>query len=457
MARDTADDTPLTGRTALIEALSDGCKPKSAWRIGTEHEKFGFYSKDYTPVPYEGDNGVRALLDGMKANLGWEGIYDHEHIIGLIDPVGGGAISLEPGGQFELSGAPVETLHQTCREVHGHLAQVREVADALGIGFLGLGMSPTWTLAETPYMPKSRYDIMRNYMPKVGEYGLDMMHRTCTIQVNLDFDSERDMIRKMRLGMSLQAIATALFANSPFMDGKPNGYLSYRGKIWGDVDNARSGLLPFAFDEGFGFESYVDYVLDVPMYFIKRGTTYIDATDITFRDFMNGKRPAGAEKVDVTQGDWENHLSTVFPDVRLKKFLEMRGADGNPWRRICGLPAFWVGLLYDEDTMAEAEALTADWTNEERQKMREDVPKTALNTPFRKGTLLEIAKHCVTLAHRGLANRAKLNSAGFNEEQYLTPLDETAASGKTPAEVMLTKYNGEWGGDINRVFDDFAY
>ncbi len=457
MARDTADDTPLSGRAALIEALSSGCKPKSAWRIGTEHEKFGFYSKDYSPVPYEGKNGVRALLDGMKANLGWEGIYDYDRIIGLVDPQGGGAISLEPGGQFELSGAPVETLHQTCREVHGHLAQVREVADALGIGFLGLGASPCWTLEQTPRMPKSRYDIMRNYMPKVGAYGLDMMHRTCTIQVNLDFDSERDMIRKMRLGLSLQAVSTALFANSPFLDGKPNGYLSYRAQIWSDVDNARAGLLPFAFDEGFGFEAYVDYVLDVPMYFIKRGASYIDATSITFRQFMDGKRPNGAKDVEVTQGDWENHLSTVFPDVRLKKFLEMRGADGNPWRRICGLPAFWVGLLYDEDTMSEAEELTADWTNAERQKMREEVPKTALNTPFRDGTVMDIAKKCVDLAHKGLANRAKLNSAGFNEEQYLTPLDETSASRKTPAEIMLAKYHGEWGGDINRVFDDFAY
>ncbi len=367
MARDTADDTPLESRAALIEALSEGCKPKDAWRIGTEHEKFGFYTDDYSPVPYEGKRGVKALLEGMKANLGWDGIYDHERLIGLFDPVGGGAISLEPGGQFELSGAPLETLHQTCREVHGHLAHVREISDALGIGFLGLGASPKWTLEETPQMPKSRYDIMRNYMPKVGRHGLDMMHRTCTIQVNLDFESEADMVRKMRVGLSLQAVATALFASSPFLNGKPNGFLSYRGEIWRDVDNNRSGLLPFAFDAGFGFESYVDYALDIPMYFIKRGADYIDATSVTFREYMNGKRPTGAEKADVTQGDWKNHLSTVFPDVRLKSFLEMRGADGNPWRRICALPAFWVGLLYDEDTLAETEDYLADWTNEERQ------------------------------------------------------------------------------------------
>ncbi|MCR9239081.1 MAG: glutamate--cysteine ligase [Alphaproteobacteria bacterium] len=457
MARDTADDTPLEGRAALIEALSEGCKPKEAWRIGTEHEKFGFYTEDYSPVPYEGERGVKALLDGMKANLDWEGIYDHEHIIGLIDPVGGGAISLEPGGQFELSGAPLETLHQTCREVHGHLAHVREISDALGIGFLGLGASPKWSLEETPQMPKSRYNIMRNYMPKVGTHGLDMMHRTCTIQVNLDFESEADMVRKIRVGLSLQAVATALFANSPFLDSKPNGFLSYRGEIWRDVDNNRSGLMPFAFDQGFGFEQYVDYALDIPMYFIKRGVNYIDATSITFREYMNGKRPAGAEKETVTQGDWKNHLSTVFPDVRLKSFLEMRGADGNPWRRICALPAFWVGLLYDEDTLAETEDYLADWTDEERQTMRDTVPKTALNTPFRRGTVLDVAKRVVTLSHQGLRRRSQLNGAGFDEGQYLTPIDETVASGKTPAEIMLGKYHGEWGGNIDRVFDDFAY
>lgn len=457
MARDTADDTPLEGRAALIEALSEGCKPKEAWRIGTEHEKFGFYTEDYSPVPYEGERGVKALLDGMKANLDWEGIYDHEHIIGLIDPVGGGAISLEPGGQFELSGAPLETLHQTCREVHGHLAHVREISDALGIGFLGLGASPKWSLEDTPQMPKSRYNIMRNYMPKVGTHGLDMMHRTCTIQVNLDFESEADMVRKIRVGLSLQAVATALFANSPFLDSKPNGFLSYRGEIWRDVDNNRSGLMPFAFDQGFGFEQYVDYALDIPMYFIKRGVNYIDATSITFREYMNGKRPAGAEKETVTQGDWKNHLSTVFPDVRLKSFLEMRGADGNPWRRICALPAFWVGLLYDEDTLAETEDYLADWTDEERQTMRDTVPKTALNTPFRRGTVLDVAKRVVTLSHQGLRRRSQLNGAGFDEGQYLTPIDETVASGKTPAEIMLGKYHGEWGGNIDRVFDDFAY
>lgn len=457
MARDTADDTPIEGRETLIETLSAGCKPAKDWRIGTEHEKFGFYIADKSPVPYDGANGIRALLDGMKANLGWEGIYDHDRIIGLFDPQGGGAISLEPGGQFELSGAPLENLHETCREVHGHLAQVREIADALGIGFLGLGASPKWTLENTPKMPKSRYDIMRAYMPKVGRHGLDMMHRTCTIQVNLDFDSERDMVRKMRVGLNLQAIATALFANSPFLDGKPNGSLSYRGEIWRDVDNARAGLLPFAFDPGFSFEAYVDYVLDIPMYFIKRGAEYIDATSITFRAFMAGSRPDGAENIDVTLGDWKNHLSTVFPDVRLKTFLEMRGADGNPWRRICGLPAFWVGLLYDEEALDKVEAYTDDWTDEERQTMRDTVPAKGLSTPFRGGTVLDVARDVVAMSQSGLKRRARLNGAGFDESQYLTPLLETIAAGKTPAEIMLSRYHGEWAGNIDRVFEDFAY
>ncbi|SON54525.1 Glutamate-cysteine ligase GshA [Hartmannibacter diazotrophicus] len=457
MARDTSDDTPIRSLTDLAERLASGSKPKEAWRIGTEHEKFGFYLADHTPVPYEGPKGVRALLEGMEGLLGWEPIIDRGLIIGLVDPTGGGAISLEPGGQFELSGAPLDNLHQTCKETYAHLAQVREIAEPLGIGFLGLGMSPKWTFAETPQMPKSRYDIMKNYMPKVGTRGLDMMFRTCTVQVNLDFSSEADMVRKMRASVALQPIATALFANSPFTEGKPNGRLSERSEIWRDTDNDRSGMIPFVFEEGFGFQRYVDWALDVPMYFVKRGDTYHDATDITFRQYLDGGFEDRIPGVVPSIGDWDNHLSTLFPEVRLKRFLEMRGADGGPWRRICALPAFWVGLLYDETALDAALDLVKDWTTDEMQDLRDRVPTTALATEFRGRTVHQIARDVVSIARGGLARRARLNSGGYDETQYLDPVMETLASGKTPAELMLDRYKGEWQGDIDRVFEAYAY
>ncbi len=275
MARDVSDATPIESRDQLVETLESGSKPKAEWRVGTEHEKFGFYLADHTPVPYEGPRGIRRLLEAMEGLLGWHPIEDDGRIIGLTDPLGLGAISLEPGGQFELSGAPLKTIHQTCREVNAHLAQVRECATPLGIGFLGAGFSPKWSRDETPIMPKSRYDIMRAYMPKVGGHGLDMMLRTCTIQANLDFSDEADMVKKMRVGLALQPIVTALFANSPFTEGKPNGFQSYRSEVWLDTDPDRTGMLPFAFEDGFGFERYVDWALDVPMYFVKRGDTIL--------------------------------------------------------------------------------------------------------------------------------------------------------------------------------------
>ena len=374
MARDTTDQTPITSMADLIGYIAAGCKPESAFRIGTEHEKFAFFFKDNSPVPYEGERSIAALLRGMEAMLGWEPIMDAGRIIGLVEPTGRGAISLEPGGQFELSGAPLETIHQTCRESNAHLAQLREIAEPLGIRFLGLGASPKWSRAETPRMPKSRYDIMTRYMPKVGSMGIDMMYRTCTIQVNLDFSSEEDMRRKMQVGMKLQPLATALFANSPFTEGRPNGFVSWRADIWRDVDNRRAGLLPLAFEKDFGFESYAAWALDVPMYFVVRDGRYHDCTHITFRQFMQGALKDELVDWRPNIGDWANHLSTVFPDVRLKRFLEMRGADGGPWRNICALPAFWVGLLYDGGALDEAEALTRDWGFAETDALRDAVP-----------------------------------------------------------------------------------
>jgi len=457
MARDTIDSTPIEDLDVLAAYLAEGSKPRQDWRIGTEHEKFGFRLSDHTPIPYEGPRGIKAMLEGMEALLGWDPIIDDGNIIGLIDPIGGGAISLEPGGQFELSGAPVETLHQTCREAYAHLAQVREVGESLDIGFLGLGVSPVWSFAETPRMPKSRYNIMTNYMPKVGTYGLDMMYRTATIQVNLDFSDEADMVRKMRVGLALQPLATALFANSPFLDGKPNGYLSYRSQTWLDTDNNRAGMLPFVFDEGFGFDGYVDWGLDVPMYFLKRGDTYHDVTGTTFRQFMNGGLEDRFPGDRPNMGDWSNHLSTLFPEVRLKQFLEMRGADGGPWRKICALPAFWVGLLYDEDTLSAAVDYIADWSTDEMQDLRNQVPGQAFKADFRGRPLLETARELVALSHDGLSRRARLNSGGFDETQYLAPVEEAVASGLTPAEMMLAKYGGAWEGDLDKVFEDYAF
>jgi len=457
MARDTTDFQPIESIEQLVGYLAMGNKPREKWRIGTEHEKFPFYVDGHAPVPYAGPRGIQALLEGMKNRLGWEPIIDAGNIIGLVEPTGQGAISLEPGGQFELSGAPVETIHQTCREGNAHLAQLREIAEPLGIRFLGLGGSPKWTLAETPRMPKSRYEIMTRYMPKVGTKGLDMMYRTCTIQVNLDFESEADMRRKMQVSLKLQPLATALFANSPFTDGKPNGLRSWRGDIWRDTDNQRSGLLEFCFAPNFGFADYVDWALDVPMYFVIREGRYIDMTHMTFRQFM-----AGAARKEVpdglpTMGDWTNHLSTLFPDVRLKRFLEMRGADGGPWRRICALPAFWVGLLYDTEALDAAEDLTRDWNFEEVLAMRNAVPEQALGTAFRNRSLREVAREALAISRKGLTNRGRKNREGYDEASFLSTLDEVVARGTTSAEEMLSAYHTRWGGSIEPVFLEYAY
>src|SRR6516162_5356918 len=401
MARDQTDMTPIETREELIAWFEAGSKPQSAFRIGTEHEKFVFTVEGHRPVPYEGRHGIRTLLEGMQYLLGWEPIIEHGNIIGLFDVTGGGAISLEPGGQFELSGAPVETVHQTCSELMAHLAQVKEVAGPLGIGFLGLGMTPTWSLAEIPQMPKGRYRIMTQYMPKVGNHGLDMMYRTCTVQTNLDYCDEADMVKKLRVALALQPVATAMFANSPFTEGRPNGFLSFRSEIWRDTDPDRSGMLPFAFEPGMGFERWVDYALDVPMYFVKRGERYIDVSGCSFRDLLAGKL-AALPGERATLSDWANHLSTLFPEVRLKRYLEMRGADGGPWRRLPALPAFWVGLLYEQGPLDAAFDLIKHWTAQERQKLRDDVPRRGFEAVIGGRRVLEIAEECLQLSRDGL-------------------------------------------------------
>ena len=457
MARDTTDSQPIENHAQLVEWLSAGCKPKDEWRIGTEHEKFGFCMETLAPVPYEGDRGIKTILQILQEESGWEPIEDEGNIIGLYNPVEGGAISLEPGGQFELSGAPLKSVHETCRESNQHLAQVKKIAEKLGIGFLGLGGSPIWTLAETPTMPKSRYEIMKRYMPKVGSQGHDMMFRTCTIQVNLDFSDERDMVRKLQLSLKLQPLASALFANSPFTEGKPNGLLSWRSDIWRDVDNQRSGLHRFMLDADFGFERYVEWALDVPMYFIIRDGKYHDCTHVTFRQFLSGALKGELEDWRANIGDWGNHLSTLFPDVRLKRFLEMRGADGGPWHGICALPAFWVGLLYSETAMSEAEEVTSDWNFETVESFRDSVPTEGLKAKANGLNLLDIARKITGISSAGLRDRAILNEDGFDESVFPIPLEDAVSTGKTPADQMLERYHGDWKGNIEKVFEDYAF
>jgi glutamate--cysteine ligase len=456
MARDQVDMTPIETREDLVAWFEAGSKPRSHFRIGTEHEKFVFTVDGHNPVSYEGRRGICALLEGMQHLLGWEPIIEAGNIIGLFDVTGGGAISLEPGGQFELSGAPVETVHQTCSELMAHLAQVKEIARPLGIGFLGLGMTPNWSLAQIPMMPKGRYRIMTAYMPKVGGLGLDMMYRTCTVQTNIDYSSEADMVKKLRVSLALQPVATAMFANSPFTEGKPNGFLSFRSEIWRDTDADRSGMLPWAFEPGMGFERYVDYALGVPMYFVKRGERYIDVAGQSFRDLMAGRLQAlPGERATVS--DWANHISAIFPEVRLKRYLEMRGADGGPWRRLPALPAYWAGILYDDDSLDAAWDLVKDWSAAERQKLRDDVPRRGFAARVGGQSVLQLAKTTIALADKGLARRRRLDVRGQDETRYLRQIEDYVARGITPAEELLEKFHGPWGHSVEPVFKEYAY
>ena len=456
MARDQVELTPIERRDDLVNWLAQGVKPKSQFRIGTEHEKFAFTLQGHHPVPYEGQRGIRALLEGMQHLLGWEPIIDRGNVIGLFDVTGGGAISLEPGGQFELSGAQLESVHQTSSELMAHLAQVREIARPLRIGFLGIGMTPSWSRAEMPKMPKGRYQIMTAYMPKVGTLGLDMMYRTCTVQTNLDFASEADMVKKLRVSIALQPVATALFANSPFTEGKPNGYLSFRSEIWRDTDNARAGMLPWAFEPGMGFERWVDYALDVPMYFIKRGDEYIDVAGQSFRDLLAGKLHA-LPGTRATVSDWANHLSSIFPEVRLKRYLEMRGADSGTLPNLLALPALWAGLLYDDASLDAAWDLVKGWSSEDRQNLRDAVPKLALAATVRGRTVLEIAAEVLALARAGLKRRNRRDASGQDEARYLEVLEARLARKTTPAQELLEKYYGPWRGSVDPVYADEAY
>ena len=449
----TTRGAPITSRNELVAYLESGNKPASEWRIGTEHEKFAYRQSDLRPLPYDGADGIGELLTRLQ-RFGWAPMIEGGHLIALTQD--GANITLEPGGQVELSGAPLATLHQTCAEVHQHLRQVREIGSELGIGMVGLGFQPKWSRADIPWMPKGRYRIMGDYMPKRGGLGLDMMLRTCTVQVNLDFASEADMVKKFRVSLALQPIATALFANSPFTEGQPNGFQSFRSHIWTDTDPDRTGDLPFVFEDGFGFERYADYALDTPMYFVYRDGSYIDASGLSFRDFLAGKLAVLPGETPLMT-DWVDHLTTLFPEVRLKKYLEMRGADGGPWRRLCALPALWVGLLYDTVALDAAWDLVKDWTAEERAGLRAGVPRHALRTPFRDRTVQDVAREVLAIARDGLARRARNDNWGDDETHFLDTLFAIAESGQTPADELLERFHGEWAGSVDPVFRDYAY
>lgn len=453
-----AEYEPLT-RDQLIEAMSKGMKPRDQWRIGAEHEKFGFDKSTLRRPTYEGDNGILAMLTGLQ-RFGWSPVEEAGHVIALerrnADDLTA-SISLEPGGQFELSGAPLKDVHEICNETGQHLMEVKQVADQLNLGFLGTGFDPMWAREDVPVMPKGRYAIMRSYMPKKGALGLDMMLRTCTIQSNLDFESEADMVARFRVSLALQPIATALFANSPFTEGKPNGFLTARANVWTDTDPDRTGMLDFVFRDGFGFERYADYALDVPMYFAKRGDTYVDLSGRSFRQFMADGFDDVLPGDRATLKDWGDHLTTLFPEVRLKSYLEMRGADGGPWSRICALQAFWAGLLYDAPSQSAAWDLVKDWAIEDHERLRRDVTRLGLKAEVAGRTVREVAVDLIDIARQGLKNRARFSGGMVDERGYLSELEDIADSGITPAERLLELYNGEWQGDLTRLYRDFAY
>lgn len=447
---------PITSHDQLAQYLADGCKPKEEWRIGTEHEKFGYCKDTLKPLPYEGERSIRVMLEGLRDGHGWSPVLEGGHLIGLEKD--GANISLEPGGQLELSGAPLETIHETCDEVNVHLREVQDVADKIGAGFIGLGAAPVWTHDDMDLMPKGRYKLMNEYMTKVGTMGRVMMRRTCTVQVNLDFGSEADMVKKMRVALALQPVATALFANSPFFEGKVNGHKSWRSRVWRDLDAARTGTLPFVFEDGMGFERWVEYALDVPMYFVYRDGKYINALGMSFRDFLKGELPALLGEIP-TLSDWADHLTTAFPEARTKKYIEMRGADGGPWRRLCALPAFWVGLMYDQSALDAAWDLAKDWGAGTRELMRVAASVDGLQAEVHGIKMHDIAREAVSISQAGLKARARPGAGGMvpDETHFLNALHESIETGKTPADELLDHYNGDWNGDLSRIYAEFSY
>lgn len=445
---------PIERSDELAAYMASGEKPKSEWRIGTEHEKFGYCTDTLKPLPYDGPRSIRAMLEGLQQRFGWAPIHEQGHIIGLT--LNGANVSLEPGGQLELSGAPLETLHQVRDELSEHLREVEAVASGIGAGFFGLGVAPVWTHEDMPMMPKGRYRLMTDYMGKVGTLGTQMMYRTCTVQVNLDYASEADMVQKLRVSLALQPVATALMANSPFLEGKPNGHKSWRSRIWRDLDPARTGMLPFAFEEGMGYQRYVDYVLDVPMYFVYRDGQYINALGQSFRDFLNGRLPALPGEVP-TLSDWADHMTTVFPEARVKKYLEMRGADAGDRAHLMALPALWTGLLYDQSALDAAWDMVRGWNADTREALRVGASVHGLQAEVAGLRMADLAREVLSIARTGLAARARLTPDGTDETRYLGVFEDSIATGKVPADLLLASYREDWGGDISRIYGAMSY
>jgi glutamate--cysteine ligase len=447
---------PIEHHDQLAEYLASGCKPKEDWRIGTEHEKFGYCKDSLKPLPYEGERSILAVLQGLRDAHGWEPVVEGGNLIGLVKD--GANISLEPGGQLELSGAPLETIHQTCDEVNDHLRDVKDIADRIGVGFIGLGAAPIWRHEDMPLMPKGRYKLMDSYMATVGTAGTTMMRRTCTVQVNLDFSSEADMVQKMRVALALQPVANALFATSPFFEGKLNGHKSWRGRVWRHLDDARTGMLPFVFKDGFGFEAWVQYALNVPMYFVYRDGVYHNALGQSFRDFLKGELPALPGETP-TLSDWADHLTTIFPEARVKKYIEMRGADGGPWRRLCALPAFWVGLTYDQSALDAAWDLVKDWDAETREGLRVAASVDGLQAEVNGIKMHDLAREALKISEAGLVARARPGAGGLvpDETHFLNALKESVETGKTLADEFIDHYNGDWNGDISRIYREYSY
>ncbi|MGJ8605614.1 MAG: glutamate--cysteine ligase [Marivita sp.] len=447
---------PIEHEDQLAQYLAEGCKPKDAWRIGTEHEKFGYCKDSLRPLPYEGERSILAVLEGLRDRHGWSPVMEGPYLIGLEKD--GANISLEPGGQLELSGAPLETIHQTCDEVNDHLRDVKAISDEIGVGFIGLGAAPIWQHEDMPLMPKGRYKLMDSYMESVGTAGTTMMRRTCTVQVNLDFSSEADMVQKMRVALALQPVANALFATSPFFEGTLNGHKSWRGRVWRHLDDARTGMLPFVFEEGFGFEAWVQYALDVPMYFVYRDGVYHNALGQSFRDFLKGELPAMPGETP-TLSDWADHLTTIFPEARVKKFIEMRGADGGPWRRLCALPAFWVGLTYDQSALDAAWDLVKDWDAETREELRVAASVDGLQAEVNGIKMHDLAREALAISEAGLVARARPGAGGLvpNETHFLNALKESVETGQTLADELIERYKGDWNGDLTRIYGDYSY
>ncbi|UWR49418.1 glutamate--cysteine ligase [Phaeobacter inhibens] len=447
---------PIERHEQLAEYLASGCKPRDQWRIGTEHEKFGYCKDSLKPLPFEGTRSIVAVLEGLRDRHGWSEVREGGHLIGLEKD--GANVSLEPGGALELSGAPLETIHETCDEVNTHLREVKDIADEIGVGFIGLGAAPIWSHEEMPLMPKGRYKLMDAYMGKVGTMGRTMMRRTCTVQVNLDFGSETDMVQKMRVAIALQPVATALFANSPFLEGTPNNHKSWRSRVWRDLDADRTGMVPFVFDEGFGFERWVEYALDVPMYFVYRDGQYIDALGMSFRAFLKGELPALPGQTP-TLSDWADHLTTAFPEARIKKYMEMRGADGGPWRRLCALPAFWVGMMYDQSSLDAAWDLAKGWDAETREALRVAASEQGLQAQVGNIKMHDLAREVVAISEAGLKSRARAGAGGLvpDETHFLNALKDSIETGKVPADELLDRYHGDWNGDLSRIYSEYSY